>query len=328
MGGSTGLIALQVACSSAPLPVVTNNDDAGGSGAALSVHDAGADAARGVETTSARDAGHGRDGGGADATREVGRADATPVADAGRIDAPKDARASTDAASPDVVQPFEFDAGTCVPAVVTDGIFHPYELPAHGTLVGPDISAWFCNVDAWVTSGLYDGVYINLSTNGDTQIAIENPAGGFFGVIDGVLQVGATPGVYQGSLDGGCGQLTMIYDEPLPPGLDCDAGTPPQCPAGCASGEIGPGMPGMPPMWGPCEAVPVTAQYQVASPGKCESAPIAGSWTVDIQSIVPFSGDGGIFTADSYTAHGTVTVQMVRTGFDGGTEAATLSLTF
>jgi hypothetical protein len=148
------------------------------------------------------------------------------------------------------------------------------------------------------------------------------------GSIRGVVQIAsAAPGTYTSSDPTNCGNLSLSYELPVPPGVDCGDGsiTGPTCPPGCSSACSGFGC-------SPCTANPPEGFYAAQGAGNCfdVSEPAVGSWTITLTSVEPYTGDAGESQGRLlYVAHGTVTAQLVGGDDpDAGSEPATMTLTF
>lgn len=92
---------------------------------------------------------------------------------------------------------------------------------------------------------------------------------------------------------------TFSYLLTLPPGADCEGGAGPDCPA---EGDYG-------------------ANASTDCLGDAQT--VAGSWSVNLTSVVPFDGDAG---GSYFVAHGTVTATLADE--QGGNDTVTLALDF
>ena len=241
-----------------------------------------------------------------------------------------------DGGSSDAAQGPESDSGTVVldsgvscPAPGPDAGFYPFQTPASGIIGGNDVSCSFCNARANVFVQSYATyptmTWLELS-NGD--FTFTNPASASDGYVSGVVQIAsAAPGTYTSSDPTNCGNLSLSFVLPVPPGVDCGDGsiTGPTCPAGCSSACSGFGC-------SPCTANAPEGFYGAQGGGDCfdTGEPAVGSWTITLTSVEPYTGDAGQSQGRLlYVAHGTVTAQLVGGDDpDAGSEPATLQLTF
>jgi hypothetical protein len=179
---------------------------------------------------------------------------------------------------------------------------------ASGTVSGPNVSASFCNVNAYV----YDSALFVMGGLPPPSIVATNPPDTTDPDVRGELHVGLAPGVYPSA--GACGYLIYEFGLPVSPGVTCseNACTPP----GCARQPTGDG--GL----GPCQPVLRDVQYVAQGENDCrgDQGAIEGSWTVTLTSVEPY-GDAG-----NSVAHGTLTATLLDSQ-DGG-DTATLTLGF
>ena len=194
----------------------------------------------------------------------------------------------------------------------------PYTTVASGTLVGPGVSASFCDVGTYLSESAAPPYTYELDFNSGalSPFPQQSPAGASNPYLQGVLLVTApSPGVYSSTDAGSCSFIDFSY---LPAGVDCgDNIVGPDCPQGCASDCDTTGD------CTPC--VTRGANYYASSSSECgmdggTNVP-AGSWTLTLTSVVPTSQ-----VPVDYTPHGTLTATLPNT--QGGTGTVTLTMQF
>jgi hypothetical protein len=210
----------------------------------------------------------------------------------------------------------------------------PFDSPAVGTVMGNGLSAAIClgGVSARVESAgaRYDTspyfwiLNYTIQTGGEagvTDFEFQNPSGasnGELNVLVGIPSI--APGVYSSPAGQQCGSMAFTYYLPVPPGLDCEGGVPPSCPAGCTAICSGLGCE-------PCTPQPPSVSYTAQGSADCigdTTTPI-GSWNLTLTSVTPVSTDAGS-RLSYYTSHGTFTATMIAG--DGGADTAGFSVTF
>ncbi len=320
-----GGLALAAGCSSSSLPVVEDGRDSGTPDGSARV-DTGGPLRRDAGPPSKRDGGGSMPDAVAVDSHVVGDT-SRPTPDAGRRDAGSDARSpKPDSSSPPDARA---DAGTCAPPA-TDGGFWPYDSPANGSLVGPDVSGQICNLAASVETNS-NGAFFELgSYQGTSTIQFSNPSDANYPIVDALLPISAvSPGVYTSSDAVNCGNIEVDYGLPSPPGLVCTGTTPPMCPSGCNSACSGLGCE-------PCTPNPPEVDYSASGQtgGICsevyqQPGTLSGSWTITLTSVAQYTGSQPSQDATYYTVHGHFTADVIGGGDgDGGTYPATLSVDF
>jgi hypothetical protein len=134
----------------------------------------------------------------------------------------------------------------------------------------------------------------------------------------------AAPGEYASAGPAACGDIAFDYYLPVPPGIDCSMGVPPDCSAGCtsacsASGECTPCAPAQP-----------SAQYGATADEDCIDAmaqPVSGHWSVTLTSVEPYPKSSATEYETYYVVHGSISGSLIG-GADAGTESAGFSLVF
>ncbi len=233
-----------------------------------------------------------------------------------------------DASAPDTSLP-DFDAGSC-PPLGSPGVFQPYDTPADGVINGPDVTAHICNLAADVLVN-NNGTFFEIgSYMGASTAVFVHPAAGNGMLVEGLLPAGVSPGVYTSADPVNCGSVQFDYGLPVPAGLDCDGGAPPQCPPGCISACSGQGCL-------PCAPNPPFFGYLASGQtgGICtevdpQPGTLSGSWAITLTSVVPYAGDAGAQQGTTYyVVHGRFQAQLSGDdGPDGGSAPATLDLVF
>jgi hypothetical protein len=157
------------------------------------------------------------------------------------------------------------DAGGCPPP--PDGGLEPYQSAASGTITGPNLNATLCNAAAYVevapgTSPPNELLFDLYSSGCTTETTFQAPPGAAYPELSVLLLVSTpTPGVY--SITGGCGFSSFLYSLPIPPGIDCEGGSP-----------------------------------QAASDCVGDSQTVEGSWTLTLTSVTPYEGDAGFSNSE------------------------------
>jgi hypothetical protein len=292
---------------------------------------------------------------GSDAGADASVADAGGTVDASRDAAAPDSTSSdtgpSDSTLPDTTRPMEtgtggdagvdaspisIDAGGCTPT--TTGLW-PFEVPASGVVMGPEIAAEICNAGAYVFTN-NNGTFLEIDEydpnlgdpTGPTTVRFTNPTpaeGPQDPLLDVLIPVEASPGTYTSSDAVNCGGADFSYSLPPPAGLDCDGGAPPQCPPGCVSACSGQGCL-------PCTPNPPFFDYAASGQtgGICAEADpqpgtLTGSWKIVLTSVDPFVGDaGGGSPGIPYVVHGTFVASLLGGGGDAGNVPATLEFRF
>jgi len=224
------------------------------------------------------------------------------------------------------------DGGACAPIPSSD--LRAHSSPACGTVTGNGVNALLCPGGAGAVilsaGASYDTApflfELDYTVFGNaTDFQFESPADANNGELDVLLGIpSAAPGDYSSPAASECGSMAFTYYLPSPPGLDCEAGTPPACPQGCGTicdNIAGGGCE-------PCTPQPPAISYTAQGTGDCIGDPLtpAGSWTLSITSVT--ATDGGTSGYDvPYTPHGTFTATMVNSG-DAGADTVTLSASF
>jgi hypothetical protein len=276
------------------------------------------------------DAGDGLDAsfdacGGVDAATEAGVAvdssvDASTITDSGA-----DASVGSDS-SVDTGTGLDASCSISCPAPGDAGL-RPYEHPASGSIIGSSLSSQICNAGAWVEVEIYS------SFPTMTYLAVENgtltfdtPNDAQDGMFTALVQIPSpAPGTYTSPGSPNCGLAWLTYFLPVPQGVDCDGGAPPNCPPGCSTVCSGFGC-------DPCEPDQASVTYTAQGAGTCFDAVQAaiGSWSVTLTSVDLYPVDAGTTLQDPvlYVAHGTLSAQLVDEEPDGGSAPATLCLSF
>jgi hypothetical protein len=217
------------------------------------------------------------------------------------------------------------DAGTpgedCGPP---DGAFAAYVSPAAGTIAGSGVMASICNAEAYVFLSRYTtppGDYLLFINSAQAStFTFNGPPGANDGLLDATMLIsGPMPGTYASAGSSSCGFLGFSYDLPIPPGVDCDGGTGPDCPPGCTAACSGQGCE-------PCMPSAPEVSYGASAASDClgETQTPAGSWTATITSIKPASTEqNGTY----YLAHGTFSATLVNEG-DAGSAMVNVSMAF
>ena len=243
---------------------------------------------------------------------------------AGSPGAPSDAGTGSDGTTGPTVDA-AFDAGSC-PSLPPDGGIPIGETPADGTLDGAAVGATLCNASAQIYVSPYttppNRILLMLNSSSPATTAqFTSPTGASDPLLTGFVAISAAaPGVYSSSDAQSCGGLVVSYSLPLPPGVDCDGGNPPQCPQYCASACSGFGCT-------PCAPSPPEDGYEAHVASDClgSTQTVTGSWSVTLTSVTPSSGVAGR-PGTYYTPHGTFVAQV--SDENGGTDTATLTLSF
>jgi hypothetical protein len=207
----------------------------------------------------------------------------------------------------------------------------PYDSPAAGSVMGSGLSATLCPGGASVrlestaagTQPYLFALDYTIQVGNEapvTDFLFQTPSNASNGELDVVLGISAAaPGEYTSPAGQQCGSMAFTYYLPVPPGIDCDAGAPPNCPAGCGTVCSGFGCE-------PCSPQPPAVSYTAQGSADClgdTTIPI-GSWDLVLTSVTPTdAGSGGL---RFYTSHGTFTATMV--GGEGGADTATFSVSF
>jgi hypothetical protein len=162
---------------------------------------------------------------------------------------------------------------------------------------------------------------LDYTVAGAADFQFSAPAGASTGDLNVGLGIGSvSPGSYSGPVGGECGWLFFSYNLPVPPGLDCEAGAPPDCPPGCGT-SCTDDIPGF---CFPCKPEAPGVGYSAAGTTDCigDTSTAVGSWTLSLTSVTEADDAGS-----EYTPHGTLTATMVNDG-DAGPDTATMSVTF
>ncbi len=207
-----------------------------------------------------------------------------------------------------------------------------------GTLTGTGVSAALCPGGAFArvesagarsdTAPYFLALDYTVQTGSAgpvTDFAFQQPTGANHGEID--LYLGLTapaPGSYGSAGGQECGTLALTYYLPVPPGVDCDGGSPPDCPPGCGTfcdNIVGGGCE-------PCYPQPPAISYVANGSSDCIGGSLTplGSWDLSLTSVAATDTDGG-GTTTYFTPHGTLTATLVNAG-DAGAESVTLSTCF
>ncbi len=127
-----------------------------------------------------------------------------------------------------------------------------------------------------------------------------------------------SPGEYDGPASGECGSMDVTYFLPSPASLDCDAGAPPNCPAGCATACSGFGC-------APCTPQPPSVTFSAHGSADCvgNTETPSGSWKLSLTSVTPTDASTEP-SVPYYEPRGTFTANLE--GGDAGT--AVLSVSF
>ncbi len=227
-----------------------------------------------------------------------------------------------------------WDGGACAPIPTSD--LRAHASPASGTVTGDGIDALLCPGGAGAvilsagasydtTPFIFELNYTVAGGAGDFQFA--SPAGANHGELSVLLGLAsAAPGISSSPSGGECGTMAFTYYLPVPPGTDCEAGVPPNCPSGCSTicdNIAGPGG-----SCEPCEPEPPSVGYSAIGSGDCigDALTPLGSWMLSLTSLT--EDDAGTAGGVTYfTPHGTLTATMVGDG-DAGASSITLSASF
>jgi hypothetical protein len=225
-----------------------------------------------------------------------------------------------------------WDGGAC--AAIPGSDLRAHASPAYGTVTGTGLDALLCPGGAGAVilsaGASYDTAPFIFELDytlagGAADFLFEAPADASNGELSVLLGISSTsPGSYSSPAGSECGTMAFTYYLPVPPGLDCEAGAPPDCPPGCGTicdNIIGGGCE-------PCRPQPPGVSYSAQGNADCigDTLTALGSWTLSLTSVT--EADGG--TAGGltyYTPHGTLTATMVNAG-DAGADTATLSASF
>ena len=203
----------------------------------------------------------------------------------------------------------------CSPASTT---LPGYESDGSGSLDGDHVNATLCHVWAHAMISPYttppgQALLMLDSSSHDTP---QSPPGTSGGLLIGQLAIDSpNPGVYHSADSGACGSVTFDFQLPLPAGTDCSVGTPPACPANCASICSSQGCE-------PCAPNPPSVDYQAAASSDClgSTQSALGGWQIQLTSATPVEGpDSG----GDYLVHGSLTADLIADG-----DTAVLSLSF
>jgi hypothetical protein len=205
------------------------------------------------------------------------------------------------------------------------GSVQPYDSEASGTVLGSAVHADICNAPAHLYLSPYtmppDRVLLFLNSTTSSSITLESPPGAADPILQGMISVSSpSPGVYRSSDGTACGSLGFSFDLPVPPGVDCDGGVPPNCPPGCSTVCSGFGC-------DPCTPAPPQVYYGAQASSDClgSTTAVQGSWTLTLTSTEKITGDAASWQT-YYLPHGSLTATLV--GVDGGADTATLAVGF
>jgi hypothetical protein len=202
----------------------------------------------------------------------------------------------------------------------------PFSTPVSGMVKGASVSAVSCpgGVSARIFPSVSTSVdpftfFLSGSPGGSNashppDFVFQYPLGAVGYPLATLGLASATPGDYSSSTGADCDGVSFTYETPLSLTVDCNAGTPPDCPAGCTT------VCGI--TCSPCEPDGTTTIYQAFGSSDCSSTQTnGGSWKLSLTSVVP--DDAG---AGQFIAHGTLNATLIGPGCDGDT--AELSLAF
>lgn len=216
------------------------------------------------------------------------------------------------------------DAGAADLATVScpapRGTIPAYEADGSGTVAGSDVAATLCHVGVHAYVSPFTTppgralVMLDSLAHGVVQV----PEGGTGGEVGGSLSIAApSPGVYQSSDAQTCGSFGFFVQLAAPPGTDCDAGAPPDCPANCSAVCTTS-------QCFRCTLNPPGVGYNAAVADDCLGGAnrIGGSWRVELTSATPTTGPAD---GDYYLVHGTLAASVIDASSGS---SASLSLAF
>ena len=209
--------------------------------------------------------------------------------------------------------------GPAASCVADAGADPPYKSEATGTLSGAAVGASLCGVLAEVYATPYThGTSLVFQLSGGAS-GFTSPTGARAARVTGLVAVGAAkPGVYSSTTSGACGSLVVSFELPMPAGVDCDAGTAPNCPAHCAAVCSSFGCE-------PCAPQPPMVDYQASAAADClgDGQKPEGDWTLTLTSVAPTPDDAGPSDLTHYLVHGSFVASLA--GSDGASAALSLS---
>ncbi len=265
-------------------------------------------------------------GGGGSGSREGGGPECRTSADCltdGGLDSTtsSDATASTDESSP--------DSGSAVAEACrgTDAGLPAYASPASGTLSGSGVDATFCTSAYVQLFSVLDGppAHLILNAFNTTSVDLTSPPDGSDPSLFVNIGIGAAaPGVYASTAPMSCGDISFIFDLPVPAGVDCSTATAPDCSPGCWAACTAPGD------CGPCAPVAPGMVYEASVAQDCiDGTPqaVAGSWTVTLTSIEPYPKSASTGFETYYVVHGGISGSLTG-DTDAGAQTAAFSLFF
>jgi hypothetical protein len=256
----------------------------------------------------------------------------SPRPGVGDANAPLDASGSGSASSGQEQNDSSSGGSACPPIPTSD--LRAHASPASGTVTGNGLDALLCpgGAGAVILSAgasydtapfIFELNYTVAASAADFQF--QTPAGADDGELSVLLGIAsAAPGIYSSPTGNECGTMALTYYLPVPPGTDCEAGAPPNCPPGCGTicdNIVGGGCE-------PCEPQPPSVGYSATGSGDCigDTLTPLGSWMLSLTSLA--EDDAGTTGGVTYYApHGTLIATMVSGG-DAGAGSVTLSASF
>jgi hypothetical protein len=206
-----------------------------------------------------------------------------------------------------------------------------------GSAEGPMMSCTLCGVGV-VLSTLRgsSGASLNVSSAAnDAGFSIGggcstpgNTVAGSLLVFGEIFLRSASPGTYTMEAPSDWNPSLMVsYWTPNPDAVDCGNAVAPNCINGCGSSC---GISDAGEFCSPCEPGPggsttIDTQF-IAQPAQ-EGIPQAGSWTVTLTSVTPYSGDAGVEDGEAnYVVHGSISANLT-TGAESPTSTNGTSVT-
>jgi hypothetical protein len=290
----------------------------------------------GADSGAASSGGSGGSGGAPASSSGSGGGGSSGSADSGGPDATTGSSSGSSSGGPACAPGGASPAG-CSPIPSSD--IPSYGSLVSGTLTGTGVSAALCPGGAFArvesagarydTAPYFLDLDFTVETGGSgpvTDFAFQQPTGANDGEIDVFLGLPApAPGSYGSASGQECGSLALTYYLPIPPGVDCDAGAPPNCPPGCGTicdNIVGGGCE-------PCTPQPPSVSYVANGPSDCIGGSLTplGSWDVSLTSVAATHTDASEGNITYFTPHGTLTATLVNAG-DAGADSVTLSTCF
>jgi hypothetical protein len=190
--------------------------------------------------------------------------------------------------------------------------------PAEGTVVGAGLSGLLCpgGASARIESAgarsdtepyiFYLDYTVGLGS-AVTDFQFQTPAAASHGELGVLLGIpSAAPGEYDSPSGAQCGTMAFTYYLPVPPSVDCEAGTPPSCSPGCGAVCSGQGC-------SPCTPTAPSVGYTAKGSGDCIGSTLTpvGSWHLSLTSVTAAADAGSGTGLRFYLPHGTLTAQLV-----------------